>query len=54
MSVAMIVCLDILIDIHMYRNAKCHELAVLIGVSDYYAHDDFATKFILSKTDIIK
>lgn len=46
---------DALLDIQMCRNAKCHELAVLTGVSDYYALDDFDTEFILPKaTDIIK
>lgn len=46
---------DAILDIQMFRNAKCHELGVLTGVSDFYAMDDFDTEFILPKaTDIIK
>lgn len=45
---------DAILDIQMFRNAKCHELGVLTGVSDFYAMDDFDTEFILPKaTDII-
>ncbi len=46
---------DALLDMQMFRNAKCHELGVLTGVCDFYALDDFDTEFILPRaTDIIK
>ena len=45
---------DAILDIQMFRNAKCHELGVLTGVSDFYAMDDFDTELSLPKaTDII-
>lgn len=45
---------DALLDIQMFRNAKCHELGVLTGVCDYYALEDIDTEFILPKaTDIL-
>lgn len=46
---------DALLDIQMFRNARCHELGVLTGVCDYYAFDDCDCEFILPKAvDIIK
>ena len=45
---------DAILDIQMFRNAKCHELGVLTGVSDFSAMDDFDTELSLPKaTDII-
>ena len=45
---------DALLDVHMFRNAKCHELGVLTGVCDYYVLEDIDTEFILPKaTDIL-
>lgn len=45
---------DAILDIQMFRNAKCHELGVLTGVCDFYDLDDFDTEFILPRaTDLI-
>ena len=44
---------DALLDIQMFRNARCHELGVLSGVCDYYALEDAQSEFILPKvTDL--
>lgn len=46
---------DSILDIQMFRNAKCHEMGVLTGVSDFYTLDDFDTEFILPKvTDLLQ
>ena len=37
----------------MFRNAKCHELGVLSGVSDEYDFDDLEVEFYLPRvTDL--
>lgn len=45
---------DALLDIQMFRNAKCQELGVQTGVSDYYDLSDYNCQFILPKaTDLL-
>lgn len=45
---------DALLDIQMFRNARCHELGVLTGVCDFYDLEDLNCEFILPKAvDII-
>ena len=44
---------DAALDIAMFRNAKCHELGVLSGVSDEYDFDDLEVEFYLPRvTDL--